>query len=431
MARADAKLKPAKAARIGQAIASLDIGSSKITCLIGRYDPASKAGFAFLGGGRQQSRGFSGGSIKDMEALERSIRLAVEDAERQAGERIEQVVLGITGPKVTCDFVAAVIDIGGREVTRKDMKKLHANALNKVNPKQTEILSAHPVLYKLDDQEGIKDPAGMIGEKLSVLLSVIAAPKSLVRNLVECVGRAHLHVDRIIPSAIASGAGSLIDDEIENGALCIDMGSGVTAACAFINGSPAWLGLVPAGGSNVTGDIAQGIGTTFAAAERMKTVYGTADTKSPGLAERIEVARLGDDGRLNGSKMARGDLAAIISPRIEETFEYVAEKLAGSELKKIMPRRTVLTGGGSLLPGVREIAGRVLQQPVRLGKPVEADILGETHANPVFSTAAGLLSYEFRGFTDVARAGNASEASGGSGRSGLLNKVFRWLSENF
>jgi len=431
MARADAKLKPAKAARVGQAIASLDIGSSKITCLIGRFDPASRAGFSFLGGGRQQSRGFTGGSIKDMEALERSIRLAVEDAEREAGERIEQVVLGITGPKVTCEFVAAAMDLGGREVTRKDLKKLHATALGKVNPKQREILSAHPVLYKLDDQEGIKDAAGMIGDKLSVLLSVITAPRSLVRNLVECVGRAHLQVDRIIPSAVASGAGTLIDDEIENGALCIDMGSGVTAACAFINGSPAWLGLVPAGGSNVTGDLAQGIGTTFAAAERMKTVHGTADTSSPGLAERIEVPRLGDDGRLNASRMARGDLAAIIAPRIEETFEYAAKMLAGSELKKIMPRRTVLTGGASQLPGVRDIASRVLQQPVRLGKPIEADILGESHANPVFSTAAGLLSYEFRGFVDVARAGSTSEAAGGPGGNGLLNRVFRWLNENF
>ena len=431
MARADAKLKPAKAARIGQAIASLDIGSSKITCLIGRYDPVSKAGFTFLGGGRQQSRGFNGGSIKDMEALERSIRLAVEDAERQAGERIEQVVLGITGPKVSCDFVTASMDIGGREVTRKDLKKLHANALSKINPKEREILSAHPVLYKLDDHDGIKDPAGMIGERLSVLLSVIAAPRSLVRNLVECVGRAHLHVDRIIPSSVASGAGTLIDDEIENGALCIDMGSGVTSACAFINGSPAWLGLVPAGGANVTADIAQGIGTTFAAAERMKTVHGTADTNSSGLAERVEIARLGDDGRLNGARMARGDIAAIIAPRIEETFEYAAKLLASSELKKIMPRRTVLTGGASQLLGVREIAGRVLQQPVRLGKPVEADILGETHANPVFSTAAGLLSYEFRGFADVARAGTASDTAGGTGGNGLLKKVLNWLKENF
>ncbi|WP_300376156.1 cell division protein FtsA [Henriciella sp.] len=431
MARADAKLKPAKAARVGQAIASLDIGSSKITCLIGRYDPASKSGFTFLGGGRQQSRGFDGGSIRDMEALERSIRLAVEDAERQAGERIEQVILGITGAKVACEFVAAVSDIGGREVTRKDLKKLHGNALGKVNPKQREILSAHPVLYKLDDQEGIKDPAGMIGERLSVLLSVITAPRTLVRNLVECVGRAHLHVDRIIPSAVASGAGTLIDDEMEHGAVCIDMGSGVTAACAFINGAPAWLGLVPAGGANVTGDIAQGIGTTFAAAERMKTIHGHADSNSPGMAERVEVARLGDDGRLNASRLARGEIAAIIGPRIEEIFEYAGETLANSELRNIMPRRTVLTGGASQLPGVREIAGRVLKQPVRLGKPVDADTLGETHANPVFSTAAGLLSYEFRGFTDVARAGKASDSGVATGKNGLFSRILRWLNENF
>ncbi|MAN74515.1 MAG: cell division protein FtsA [Henriciella sp.] len=431
MAKADLRLKPSRAARIGQTVASLDIGSSKITCLIGRYDPQARAGFSFLGGGRQQSRGFKDGSITDMEALERSIRLAVEDAERQAGERIDSVVLGVTGARVTCEFVGALNDLGGREVTSKDLKKLHAQALGKIDARQREILTAHPVLYRLDEQDGITDPIGMIGQKLSVLLSVISAPQSLVRNLVECVGRAHLNVDRLIPSALASGAGTLIDDEVENGAICIDMGSGVTTACAFVNGVPAWLGVVPAGGAKVTGDLAQGIGTTFAAAERMKTIYGNADLASASLSEKVEVARLGDDGRLCASHMTRGELAAFIAPRIDETFEYAAGLIAKSELKRIMPRRTVLTGGGSLMPGVRDVASRVLGQPVRLGKPVDADVLGETHASPVFSTAAGLLSYESRGFIDVSRAGGSSGQGESSGKTGLVNKLFRWLNENF
>ncbi|HIG24217.1 MAG TPA: cell division protein FtsA [Henriciella marina] len=431
MAKADLRLKPSRAAKVGQPIASLDIGSSKITCLIGRFDPEAKAGFAFLGGGRQQARGFKDGSITDMEALERSVRLAVEDAERQAGERIDSVTLGVTGAQVACEFVGALNDIGGREVTAKDLKKLHGQALAKIDAKQREILTAHPVLYKLDEQEGISDPIGMIGTKLSVLLSVVSAPQSLVRNLVECVGRAHLNVDRLIPSALASAAGTLIDDEIENGAICIDMGSGVTTACAFVNGVPAWLGVVPAGGAKVTGDLAQGIGTTFAAAERMKTIYGHADTTGTGLTEKVEVARLGDDGRLAAHHMTRGELTGLIAPRIEETFEYAARLIGKSELAKIMPRRTVLTGGGSLLPGVRDVASRVLGQPVRLGKPVDADVLGESHASPVFSTAAGLLSYESRGFADVSTGSIGSVQGSGPAKRGKMNSFLRWLHENF
>lgn len=431
MAKADARLKPAKAQKAGQIIASLDIGTSKITCLIGRYDPAVRSGFSFLGGGRQQSRGFKDGSITDMEALERSVRLAVEDAEREAGERIDSVILGVTGAQVICEFAGALNDIGGREVTPRDLKKLHAQAMGKIDPKQREILCAHAVLYRLDEQDGIRDPMGMIGQKLSVLLSVVSAPQSLVRNLVECVGRAHLNVDRIVPSALASGIGTLIEDEIDNGAICIDMGSGVTSACAFVNGVPAWLGVVPAGGAKVTADLAQGIGTTFAAAERMKTIYGHADLATGNLSERVEVARLGDDGRLSAAHMTRGELAAFISPRIDETFEYAARLISSSELARVMPRRTVLTGGGSLLPGVRDVASRILRQPVRLGRPVDAEVLGESHASPVFSTAAGLLSYEVRGFADVSKSGGAALDKGAPGKAGTVNKLFRWLSENF
>jgi cell division protein FtsA len=431
MAKADARIKPTKAAKVGQTIASLDIGSSKITCLIGRFDPAAKTGFSFLGGGRQQSRGFKDGSLTDIEALERSVRLAVEDAERQAGERIDSVILGVTGSQVICEFAGAMHDIGGREVTARDLKKLHSQALGKIDVRQREILTAHPVLYRLDEQEGIRDPNGMIGQKLSVLLSVVSAPQSLVRNLVECIGRAHLNVDRIIPSALASGVGTLIDDEIENGAVCIDMGAGVTSACAFVNGAPAWVGIVPAGGSKVTGDLAQGIGTTIAAAERMKTIYGHADNTGVGMSERVEVARLGDDGRLSAGHMTRGELAAFIAPRIDETFEYASRLIAKCELSNLMSRRIVLTGGGSLLPGVREVASRVLETPVRLGKPVDADVLGESHASPVFSTASGLLSYEMRGFVDVSRSGNVPVQTGTPEKRGTVNRLFRWLSENF
>lgn len=412
-------------------VAALDIGCSKITCLIGRNDGTGPRHFQILGSGRQQSRGFNGGTITDMEGLERSIRLAVEDAEREAGEQISNVVLGITGQKLRCDLVSSFIETGGREITAKDVRRVQSQAIAKVTTKGADILAAWPVAYRVDEQEGVREPAGMYAERLSVLLSVVTAPAAMVKNLVECVGRAHLGVSALIPSSIASGAGALIDDEIENGAICIDMGAGVTAVSVYLNGSPAWLGLVPAGGTHVTADIAQVIGTTFAAAERLKSVYGTANLDGPGLAERIEVPRLGDDGRLQASRMERRRIAEIIAPRIEEIFEHVGSALDASDLRKVLPRRIVLTGGTSQLPGVREVAKRVLQAPVRLGKPTIAEFLGETLGTPAFSTASGLLLYPELGFADAMRAGIASNEYGAEARSGVVNKALHWLKENF
>ena len=430
-----ANVQSRRIARLGRShtgtVAALDIGCSKITCLIGRNDGSSPRSFHILGAGRQQSRGFTGGTITDMEGLERAIRLAVEDAEREAGEQISNVMLGITGQKLASTLVTARIEIGGRMVNQKDVRRIQAQALAKVPARGEEILAAWPVAYRVDDQEGVREPQGMYAGELGLLLSVVTAPKSVVKNLVECVGRAHLGVSALVPSSIASGAGTLIDDEIENGAISIDMGAGVTAVSVYLNGSPAWLGLVPVGGEHVTADLAQGLGTTFAAAERLKSVYGTANLEGPGLAERIEVPRLGDDGRLQATRMERGKLAGIIAPRIEETFEYVAKTLKAGGVRKVLPHRVVLTGGASQLPGVRDVASRILQAPVRLGRPTIAEFLGETLATPAFSTASGLLLYSELGFADAARAAAASRKEGPESRSGVVNKVFHWLEENF
>lgn len=431
MANVQSKRMAAAGTRSIGTVAALDIGCSKITCLIGRNDGSGPRRFQIKGGGRQQSRGFNGGAITDMEGLERSIRLAVEDAEREAGEQISEVVLGITGPKLACELVTAEIGIDGREITPRDVRRLQALALGRVSSKGVDILSAWPVAYRVDEQDGVREPSGMYADRLGILLSVVTAPKAIVKNLVECVGRAHLGVSALIPSSIASGAGTLIDDEIENGAICIDMGAGVTAVSVYLNGSPAWLGLVPAGGTHVTADIAQGIGTTFAAAERLKNVYGTANLDGPGLAERIETPRLGDDGRLQSFRMERRQLAQIVAPRIEETFELVQRALNTSGVRKVLPRRVVLTGGASQLSGVRDVATRILQAPVRLGRPTIAEYLGETLGTPAFSTAAGLLLYSELGFEDAVRAGAATVETGADSGSGVMNKAFHWLKENF
>lgn len=415
----------------GDTVAALDIGSSKISCLIGKISSGSAAGVSFAGAGRQQSRGFRGGTITDMDALERAIRLAVEDAERQSGIPVQAVRLGITGPKVQARLVTAQTETGGREVGLRDIRRLQASALARGEEKGREILSAWPVAYRVDETEGVREPVGMLADTLGLLMCVVSAPASLVRNLVECTGRAHLRVEAAVPSAIASGLGTLIEDERDNGAICIDMGAGVTAMAVFLHGAPAWLDLVPAGGALVTSDLAQGLGSTFAAAERVKTVHGQADRSAPGLAERIDCPCLGDDGRLTALKRPRADLARIIAPRVEETLELVRARLEASDLRRVMPRRVVLTGGASLLPGVKDVAGRVFGLPIRLGRPLHADIFGESLASPAFSTAAGLLTYGVVGRRDVMQSGLLQAGRSGLDARRMVGRTIDWLRENF
>lgn len=424
------KRHPQIRAKAGSLVAALDIGSTKVACLIGRTDPLAPTGYQFLGGGRQQSRGFECGRITDIEALERSVRLAVEDAEREAGERIERVVLGVAGPNLQSELTHVDMSLGGREITLRDVRKLWAHAISKHTSRDRELLAAFPVGYRIDDQEDVAEPVGMIGDLLTATMHLVSAPKSLISNLRECLHRAHLEIEQIVPSAIASASGSLIEDEVDNGAVCVDFGGTVTSVSVFQKGVPAWTGIVRVGGGHVTRDLAQGIGTTFAAAERVKTLYGTADLDGPGLAERIEAPRLGDDGRLKSARMARADLAAMIHPRIEETFELVAKLINESPVQN-MPPRIVLTGGASQLPGVRDVSTSCLNRPLRLGRPTSADILTEKFANPAFSTAAGLISYQLRGYTEALRAGAAFSATGGTTRGRLVRRVLDWIRDNF
>ncbi|MEO1028536.1 MAG: cell division protein FtsA [Pseudomonadota bacterium] len=425
-----AKRRLSRVARQGL-IAGLDIGCSKVSCLIGEPLENDPRHFEFRGGGRQQSRGFEGGVVTDMEALERAIRLAVEDAERQAGEAISSVILSVTGPRLEAEIKTAKINISGRAISSKDVKKVQTQAVEAAKRKNRDILTAFPVVYKIDDQEGIRDPRGMFGEELSAVISLVTAPSSLVKTLLECVGRAHLTVDQIVPAAIAAGYGALVDDERNNGAICVDMGAGVTTSSVFLNGVPAWISFVPSGGQHVTSDLAQGLGTTFAAAERIKTLHGGVDAEGVGASERVECPVLGDDGRLQAGRRARADLARIIGPRVDELLEFVVSRLAKSPMRGVMPSRVVFTGGASQIRDLKSMAESRLGLKVRMAKPVAANALGDAYAGPAFSTASGLLTYALSGSPDVLRAAEAGSTEEQIGKTGWINRVFRWLRENF
>lgn len=422
--------------RNGDLVAALDIGCSKIGCLIARVEGEGEGALRLVGGGHQSSRGFEAGSITDMDALERAIRLAVEDAERQAGEAISDVIVGMSAPQLNARLVRGEIETGGREVTARDVRRVLAEAMARFATvpeagAEQDVLSSTPIAFAIEGADGVRDPVGMYTSRLGVLLNVVHAPSAVVRNLRQCIARAHLNVAAILPSATASALGTLIEDERENGAICLDLGAGLTAISVFINGVPAWFSRLAVGGSHITRDIAQGFGTTLAAAERVKTVHGQASCDVKAAEEWVDCPRLGDDGRLKAARLSRAQLAGIILPRIEETLELAAQRLEACPLRPVLPRRIVLTGGASQLAGIREVAQRVLARPVRLARPVQAAKLGETFATPAFSTAAGLLSYAMAGLPDAGRGGAASGSNGAQNGKGLVSRAYGWFRDNF
>lgn len=412
-------------------VAALDIGSSKVCCMIARRGEATDNEPHVAGVGVQATRGVRSGAVTDLDALERSIRLAVEQAERSADLRITEVVLGVSGPDLRSDIVKSKLPLGGRDITGQHVRDIRLAALQSFQSGGREILHSAQLGFQVDTAHGVRDPRGMFAETLTASYLVISAPASGLRNIIQCVSRAHLAVTAVVAAPYAAGLSVLVEDEAEQGAMVIDFGAGVTSAAAFSDGMLLHVETLPMGGSRATSDLAQGLGTTFAAAERMKINHGAVDLTEVDALEMIEAPRLGPDGRLEAGQRSRADLAQILRPRVEEIFELLDERLSrASAAGRPLPRRIVLTGGASQLTSLKELAEDVFRAPVRLAIP-SANVrgLGETFGSPAFAAAAGLLMWDPSMGADPSRAG---DARGGDGdRSGAFSQFKGWMRENF
>lgn len=412
-------------------MAALDIGSSKVTCMISRRAEATDGEPRVAGAGCQATKGVRSGAVVDLDALERSIRLAVEQAERTADVRISEVVLGVSGPDIRSDVVRAKLPLNGREVTPVHVRAARAAALDSFNSSGREILHSAPLGFSVDGASGVKDPCGMYADTLTASFLVVSAPTSGLRNILQCVTRAHLKASAILASSYAAGLAVLVEDEAEHGAMVIDFGAGVTSAAAFCDGGLIHVEAMPMGGARATADLAQGLGTTFAAAERMKALKGAVGLTEIDALEMVDAPRLGGDGRLEAAQCSRADIAQILRPRVEEIFELIDMRISkASAAGRPLPRRIVLTGGGSQLAGLSELAEDVFRAPVRLAKPANVKGLGETYSSPAFAAAAGLLRWELMGAPDASRSNSERSAHAEAGV-GVFRRVASWLQENF
>jgi cell division protein FtsA len=422
----------------GGVIGALDVGSTKIACFIAKPVHARSEGapqLKVLGVGHHASHGVRGGSVIDINAAEDSIRAAVEQAERQSGVTLKDVVVGISCGQPQSRTINVEVSIAGHEVGEEDLRQAFAIGREKLPGQEREVIHCVPGAYSIDGNRGIRNPRGMVGDSLGVSMHAVSAATGPMRNLETCVERCHLDISGRAVSAYASGLATLVADEMDLGATVIDMGGGTTSISVFFDGKLVFADVLPVGGNHVTSDIARGLSTSLAHAERMKTLHGSALTGPNDGRELIGVPQLGEDDPESASQVPRSVLTGIIGPRLEETFEIVRDRLVDCGLSSISGRRVVLTGGASQMSGAREIASRVLSKQVRLGKPMRFAGLNETTGGSPFAACAGLVVWAAQRPNEIQNLGEETDlpqlAYGTHGASHGFSGLKRWIKENF
>ena len=366
----------------------LDIGSSKIVCLIARVE--SDGALRILGTGWQRSEGVRAGGIIDIERADRVIRAAVGIAEQQAGQHLRNITVNVSGGQPESRLLNIRWPINGRAVTEQDVRRVLLEGRVRAAAEGRHIVHAVPLNFSADDTAGVDDPRGLFCENLAARVHVVDTQESARRTLEACLQRAGLGIAGQASAPMAAGIATLVEDEKMLGATVLDMGGGTTGMAVFADGQLLHTAVLPVGGQHVTQDIARMLSTPLAQAERLKTLYGSAQTSPDDEREMLTIRQVGEPEHAI-IPVPRKAVVGIIIPRLEETFEMVRERL--NELGTIAGNRVVLTGGASQLQGVRELASSVLGRPVRLGRPAMPRGLPNTAAGPGFATALGLVAW--------------------------------------
>ncbi len=369
-------------------VAVLDVGSSKTVCLIGRAEPGS---LRVVGAALRESQGIKAGTVINMEHAEESIRDAVAAAENHADVRIQNVIISVNCGQPVSVTSRAAMSLDGELVTDAHLRALLADGRSRCNLEDHDLIQSAPTTYVVDEARGVRHPLGMFCQRLGVAMHAVAVKPSPLNNLKLAVERCHLNVVGTQFAPYASGLATLTEDEKQLGATVIDMGGGVTSIAVFLEGHLVHADVVPMGGLQVTSDLARMLAAPISAAERAKTLYGAALGDMEAGADVIPLAQMGEDGEDSAMRVPRSMLTRIIQARLEEIFGQVQTRLRASGFDVAAGRRAVLTGGACQLAGVRELAGRVLNKQVRIGRPQSFPGLPAASAGPDYATAVGLL----------------------------------------
>lgn len=417
----------------------LDIGSSKLCCIIARLLPCEENRalpgrthrIKVIGIGHQKSEGVKSGVIVDLDRAEQAVRLALDAAERMAGVTVDSLFVNVSAGRLKSEAFSASVNLGGHEVDKGDIRRVLAAGARQSLKAERQVVHALPVGFSLDGERGVRDPSGMIGDTLGVDMHVLSADAAPLRNLELCVNRAHLSVERLVATPYASGLSALVDDEAEMGAACIDMGGGTTTIAVFADGRFVHADQVPLGGHHVTMDLARGLSMRGEHAERLKVMHGSALPGQDDVRDTVTIQPIGQDEADAVQYAPRAVVNKIIRARVEETLELVRDRLNRSGYGNVVGKRIVLTGGASQLTGLAEAARRILARNVRLGRPLGVAGLPEAAKGPAFSAAVGLLIYP-----QVARFESRHPRGAGlgmvlTGTGGRMHRMGQWLKDSF
>jgi cell division protein FtsA len=416
----------------------LDIGTSKVVCLVAKLEPAADSDVLkgrthrarIVGIGHQRAQGIKGGVVVDLEGAEHAIRLALDAAERMAKVEIRSAIVNMTGGRLGSEAYHASVGLRSQAVIEHDVHRvLEAASATGARPGRS-VLHSLPTGFRLDSTGGIRDPRGMVGEQLGADLHVVSTDRNAVHNLMLAVERCHIDVEAVVATPYAAGLSSLVDDEAEMGVAVIDLGGGTTSVGIFAGGALVHADAIAVGGNHITMDIARGLSTTVSHAERLKTLYGSTMATASDERETVAVPSVDDEDRDTVNHVPKSHLVRIMRPRVEEILELVRDRLRQSGFGGEAGRRVVLTGGGAQLTGLPELARTILSKQVRVGRPLGVQGLPESARGPAFSAPVGLIVYpQVAGLEHFEP--RASSHAAATGTDGYISRMGRWIRDSF
>ena len=368
-------------------IVGLDIGTTKICAIVGNV---TEDGVDIVGIGTSPSRGLRKGVVINIETTVASIKKAIEEAELMAGCEIKSVYAGIAGGHIKGFNSQGVIAIKNREVSPDDVRRVIDAAKAIAIPMDREVIHILPQEFIIDDQDGIREPLGMSGVRLEARVHIVTGAVASAQNIIKSCNRAGLDVADIVLEQLASSEAVISPEEKEIGVALVDIGGGTTDIAIFVDGAIKHTSVLSLGGNHLTNDIAVGLRTPMAEAEKIKQKYGCCYTSLVGKDETIEVPSVG--GR-KPRVLSRQLLAEILEPRMEEIFTLVNREIVKSGYDDQIASGVVITGGTSILEGMPELAEQIFNLPVRRGLPQDIGGLVDVVNSPVYATGVGLVVY--------------------------------------
>jgi cell division protein FtsA len=415
-------------------VAAVDLGASKVGCFIMKPEGVRRGDrtLTTAGVGYVQSHGVRAGAIIDADEAARAIAQAVERAETMAGVDVQAVTVATACGHIASHRVSAQVSIGSRPIGEADKARAIAQALTGLRLARRQAIHLQPIAWSVDGEKRVRDPSALVGRKLGLELLVVSMNEGVFQTLAHCVERAHLQFEGVVAAPFASSLAALEEDEMELGALCIDLGGGSTSVAVWSGGALVHVDSLGVGGAHVTQDIARGLSTSMAGAERIKTLHGSALASSNEDREMIEAPPRGDDPGAGPVTAPRSMLKGIIAPRVEETLELLKERLKAAGALIDPGAGIVLVGGASQLAGAREVAVRVFDRPVRLGRPRRIPHLADAASGPAFCTAAGVLQRAAFGPREAGpkRPTTSRSATPIDPRANVVVKAAAWLRDN-